>query len=203
MERFQEIIKERIGWTDTKLLRALLKLIETQSWQARNDSAANGSLVDIKAAVDYIVQVFREPLESRGMCIATIQDELEEAVEYARQYLAIGTESYRAIWYKLHTSPNAGKWSNLLMLCELIFSLPFTTSRVEQMFTMLKTMKTKRRTSLYTTTLCDLMELNIEGSSLSEFSAKAAVDLWWRNCCTTRRVEPASVREYSARSRWR
>ena len=99
--------------------------------------------MDIKAAVDYIVQVFREPLESRSMCIATIHDELEEALEYAREYLAIDIESYRAIWYKLHTSPNAGKWPNLLMLCELIFSLPFTTSCVEQMFSMLKTIKTK------------------------------------------------------------
>ena len=32
------------------------------------------------------------------------------------------------------------------------------------------------------------MEINIEGSPLSEFSAEAAVDLWWGNCCTTCRV---------------
>ena len=38
VERFQERIREQIGWTDTKLLRALLALIETQSWQARSDS---------------------------------------------------------------------------------------------------------------------------------------------------------------------
>ena len=149
-------------------MRALLVLTETQGWQAGSDSTSD-DLADIKAALKYIVQVSREPLESKGASIASIQDELEEAVEYARQYLAIAIESYKAIWYKFYISSNAEKWPNLLLLCELIFNLPFTASRVEQMFSMLKTIREKHRT---TSTLCDLIELNIEGSSLSEFSAE-------------------------------
>ena len=59
------------------------------------------------------------------MCIASIQDELEEVVEYARKYLPIGT-------VKLHTCSDSEKWLNVLLLSELLFSLPFTTSHVEQ-----------------------------------------------------------------------
>ena len=94
-------------------MRALLAFLETQNWQEKdtgNDSVED--MVDIRAAVQCLVSMFRTPLESRGVCIATIQDELEEAVEYARKYL--GTESYRKIWYKLHTCPDSSKWSNLL-----------------------------------------------------------------------------------------
>ena len=56
------------------------------------------------------------------------------------------------------------------------------------MFSIVKNVKTKRRSSLHISTLCDLLELNIEGPPLSQFSADAAVDLWWTECCTTRRV---------------
>ena len=201
VKRLQERIKERLGWTDTNLLRALLVFVETQSWQEKDPSSDGEEMAEVKAAVEYLVLVFRTPLESRGVCISAIQDELEEAVEYARRYLAIGTESYRNIWYKLHTCPSANKWPNLLLLCELIFSLPFTTSHVEQMFSMLKIIKTKRRTGLHTATLCDLMELNIEGPSLSDFSADPAVDLWWKECCTTRRVNQNPRKEYQPRTR--
>ena len=201
MERLQEKIKERLSWTDTTLLRQLLVFLETQSWQKKDPSSDDEeNMAEIKAAVEYLISVFRAPLESRDVCIATIQEEIEEAVEYARRYLAIGTESYRRIWYKLHTCPDAHKWPNVLLLCELIFSLPFTTSHVEQMFSMLKTIKTKRRTSLHTSTLGDLLEINLEGPPLSGFSPDIAVDLWWKECCTTRRVNQNPRKEHRPRT---
>lgn len=83
------------------------------------------------------------PLESfvsisgvRAMCMASIHGDIQEAVEYARRCLPIAKESYRKIWYKLHTCPDSSKWSNLLQLSELVLSLPFTTSRVEQIFSL-------------------------------------------------------------------
>ena len=199
VDRLQKRLKERLAWTDTNLLRSLLVLMETQSWQSRGGDDGSTAVSDVKEAAEYIVSIFCEPLESRGVCILSIQDELDEAVEYAQQYLAIGKEKYTHIWYKLHTSPNADRWPNLLLLSELLFSLPFTTSRVEQMFSIVKNIKTKRRSSLHTSTLCDLLELNIEGPSLSQFSADAAVDMWWTECCTTRRVNQNPRKEYATR----
>ena len=66
--------------------------------------------------------------------------------------------------------------------------MPFTTSRVEQIFSKLKIIETSRRTGLHTTTLCDLLEVSVEGPDLSEFSACAANDMWWKECHTTRRA---------------
>ena len=63
-------------------------------------------MAEIKAAVEHIITVFRAPLESRGVCIATIQDEVEEAVKYARRYLAVGSDSYKRVGYKLHVCTN-------------------------------------------------------------------------------------------------
>jgi len=93
LERLEREIKQRLEWTDTDILRALLAFVETQNWQEKDSD--KDSEQDIRAAVQCLVSTFRIPLESRGVCSASIQDELEEAVDYARKYLAIGTESYR------------------------------------------------------------------------------------------------------------
>ena len=54
---------------------------------------------------------FHTPLEARDVSIASIHDELEEAVEYARKYMPIVRDiySYRRIWYILHTCPDCRK----------------------------------------------------------------------------------------------
>ena len=104
LKRLEREIKHRLEWTDTDLLRALLAFLETQNWQERGTSEGDEDVTDITDAVQCLISTFRTPLESRGVCMAAIQDELEEAVEYARKYLAIGRESYRKVWYKLHVS---------------------------------------------------------------------------------------------------
>ena len=60
-------------------------------------------MASIKSAVEYLSSHFREPLEAAGVSLASIQDEIEEAVDNARNYLRIGSESYQKIWYRLHT----------------------------------------------------------------------------------------------------
>ena len=136
---------------------------------------------------------FRVPLETKGVVIATLQDEVEEVVEHARSYLDIGWSEY---WYKLYTCPDKGKWPNLLKLCALAFSLPFSNGRVEQIFSLLKVVKTSRRTNLDNDTLNDLLE----GPPLASFCPDDAIELWWSDCCTTRRVNQQPWKTYQPRN---
>lgn len=87
----------------------------------------------------------------------------------------------------------------MLRLCELLFSLPFSNGQIERMFSVLKVTKTDRRTNLQTQTLSDLLEISMEGPNLSDFSADRAVELWWDDCKTTRRVNQAQRKEYQPR----
>ena len=82
----------------------------------------------IKDAVENILTTFREPLEAKGMSVFSMQDELEEIVDFYRQYLDAQGEDYRKVWYKLFTAPDARKWPNITLLSELLFSLPFVNS---------------------------------------------------------------------------
>ena len=45
--------------------------------------------MEILKAVEKLVSLFHAPLEAKGVCITSIQDELEDIVEYSRKYLAI------------------------------------------------------------------------------------------------------------------
>ena len=70
-----------------------------------------------------------EPLEVAGVSLASIQDEIEDAVDYARTYLRIGSESYRKI---VAQASNVEKCRNVLALSELDFSLPFSNGQLER-----------------------------------------------------------------------
>jgi hypothetical protein len=85
----------------------------------------------------------------------------------------------------------------VLLLSDLVFSLPISTSRVEQLFSLLKVIKT----NILNSTLHDLLEINVEGPSLSSFNADAAVELWWKDCCTSRRVNQNPQKEYRPRAK--
>ena len=98
---------------------------------------------------------------------------------FGRKYLNIQLEDYKKIWYKLHVTSESKNWPTVLLLSELLFSLPFTTSGVERAFSKLKVIKTDRRSSLHISTLDDLLEINIEGPTPENFSSSTAVDLWW------------------------
>ena len=49
------------------------------------------SLTELKAAIELITSLFREPLEATGVALSSLQDEIEDAVDYARKYLALVT----------------------------------------------------------------------------------------------------------------
>ncbi len=79
-----EKMRERLEWSDTNLLRALLVFLEIQSWMKRNVSGddSDPALVELHAAIELISTQFRDPLEG-------LQDEIEDAVDYAQLYLTL------------------------------------------------------------------------------------------------------------------
>ena len=175
LEKLQSNIKDRIAWSDTHLLRSIVIFLDTCSWSTRVGAGDEDN--DDKSHIkEDIISVFREPLESEGAELFSLQDELEEVVDFFRRYLNTG-EEYKKVWYKLFTAPDARKWPNVLLLCKLLFSLPFTNSKVERAFSIMKIIKTDRRNSLNTSTLDDLMKINVEGPTPENFHAERAVSL--------------------------
>ena len=171
--------------------------LDTQSWFGSLDKEKDG-FTEVIEAVEYIIARFREPLEAKGGDMSSILDEVEDAVQYARKFFSIA-DDYHKIWYKLHVVPDASKWPNVLLLCSLLFSLPVSNGRVESIFSSMNVIKTERRASMHTDTLSDLLEIHTEGTSLAEFLSDDAIQIWWTNCRTSRRVNQAPRKAYRAR----
>ena len=159
------------------------------------------SLSEVKSAIEQIFVAFQEPLESYDVTLFSLQDEIQDAMDYARRYLSLQCTSYRKVWYNLHICPDAGMWPNVLILCHLAFSLPFSNGRAEQIFSSLKIVKRNNRTSLLKSTLDDLLEIFVEGPALRDFSSDHAVELWWNDCCTTRRTNQSQRKAYRRREK--
>ena len=202
-------MRDRLEWSDVKLMRNILIFIDTQGWQKKecvgastsnaseseSDHEDDDGLTEITSALDEIISLLREPLEAKGCNLSSIADEIDEIVEYARKYLNISKEGYQKIWYKLFTAPDSGRWANILLICELIFSLPFSNGHIERTFSALKLIKTDHQTSLNTSTLSDLLDITVEGPDVKDFSAEHAVDLWW-NDTTSRRPNQSTRKQY-------
>ena len=135
LQELSEAIKCWLAWSDTRLLRSILVFLDTRSWatpRARMDGDEEGSddKAEIRSAMEYIVTMFREPLEAKNTCIFSLQDEIDEVVDFYRKYLESQGEDYRKVWYKLFVAQDARKWPNVILVSELLFSLPFTNSKV-------------------------------------------------------------------------
>jgi hypothetical protein len=126
-----------------EFLRSILLFLDTQSWQESETTSNDDRMADIKSGLLSLTEAFRAPLEAKGVDLSSIVDEIEDIVGYSRSYmyLSIGSDDYKKIWYQLSTSPNAVKWPNVLTVCELLFSLPFSTAKVERIFSTLKIIK--------------------------------------------------------------
>ena len=53
---------------------------------------------------------------------------------------------------------------------------------------------------MQTSTLNDLMEIYVEGPPIASFCPDAAIELWWNDCTTTRRVDQHPREVYSQRN---
>ena len=197
LKSLDDQMRARLEWSDVDLMRSILLFLDTQSWQdSEGSSTDDDRLSEIKSALLSITDVFRAPLEAKGADLTSILDEIEDIVDYARTYLRIGSDSYSKVWYQLYSSPDSTKWPNIMLVSELLLSLPFSTAKVERFFSTLKIIKNERRTNLSCSTLNDLLEVNTEGPTLTNFSADAAVVLWWSDCSSGRRVNQKPRKEY-------
>ena len=119
LDRLYKTMQERLEWSDTSELRAKIAFLDTQSWVRRpgvdsDDDTEDGSLKEVKDAIELLCTNFRDPLTATGVSIPSMQDEIEDTVVYARSYLGIETTDNRKVWYNLFVCPDAAGWASVL-----------------------------------------------------------------------------------------
>ena len=166
---------------DSTTLTHSLKLLATHGWQKTEDASFGYE------AIQSLAQRFAIPLQEAQVNCALLQQEWEDIVYYAKQYINLVKDPYPVVWWKLFNSPDANKWTNILTLVELTFTIPLSNGHVERCFSQLKITKTNRRVGLGEDRLDQILRIRIEGPPLEEWDATKAVGLWWTD--KTRRVD--------------
>ena len=76
------------------------------------------------SAVERLAERFQKPLENAGIDCSQLQQEWDDILLYGWRYLNLTSEDYKCLWWKLFNSVDAGTWTNILGLVELLFCLP-------------------------------------------------------------------------------
>ena len=136
---------------------------------------------------------FEVPLQGADAQTSEILPEFESMIIYANQFIALSTMSYQYVWWCLFNAPTASEWSNVLLLAELLFSLPSSNGKLERLFSMFKS----TRSSLSNNTVKDLITINSDCLPKHSFNADRSIELWWK--AKTRRVNQQPCQPYKKR----
>ena len=173
-EAVDACIQNRIKTGETEILAHAITIMATHGWN-RSPTPAFAH-----TALNAVCQHFSSPLESSSIDISLVQGEWDDMVEYGRQYINLVLDDYKVVWWKLFNCVDAGKWSNVLAIVELLFCIPVANGHLERVFSQLKLIKTNRRTSIKEDTLDQLVRINVEGPPLFDWDPACAIQLWWR-----------------------
>ena len=89
MKSLDEWMRTRLEWSGVDFLRSVLLFLNTQSWQLKEpepeefESSASGiddRSIEVKAAFVSITDIFRAPLQAKGVDLTAILDEIEKEV---------------------------------------------------------------------------------------------------------------------------
>ena len=133
-------------------------------------------------------EFYKLPLE-RAAFTRTISELLEQwksLCNCAIKYLSPETTEHRVVWRKTFQSSRKDSWNWILLLVELLLSLPVWNAKVEQMFSLMKKIKTDGRSSLSENILSSLVRICIEGPGCENFHAVPDTTLW-NNAVESRR----------------
>ena len=125
------------------------QILNTEGWVR---TSTDGD-VDLEFADDTIAKLqhhFETPLLSAGMTSSTADliNQWHELLQYAHEYLSVSTTPYRICWRHIFTSPRSSAWKDVLLLVELLFTVPISNAKLERMFSKLKQVKTLHRAAL-------------------------------------------------------
>lgn len=129
-QRVNECIKTRLSWSDLQLMRDIIAFLSSHGWEKLLED-------DDLAAIDRLVERFVTPLHGTHADTSAIKAEFTIMTEYAVQYIALSTLDYHSVWRRLFNAPNSAEWGNVLILANLLLSLPASNGKLERAFSLL------------------------------------------------------------------
>ena len=189
--RVSQCIKSRLSWSDLQLMRDIIFVFALHGWEKLIED--NNDM----AAIDRLVERFASPLEGAQADINLMKTEFTDMIGYTVQYISLSSIDYHSVWWRLFNAPNSAEWSTILVLDELLFSLPASIGKLERIFSLLGTIKVEKRSRLTNESLNDLLLLKSDKTPLSNFNPDPSIDLWLS--AKSRGPSQKKIKEYRQR----
>ena len=95
------------------------------------------------------------------------------------QYLLLITTQCGGGLEAIFHAPNSNDWSNLLLLVQMLFTLPVSNGKLERVFSTMKLLKVEKRSPMRNDTLDDLLAINNDRIPFNEPNPDPCINMWW------------------------
>lgn len=196
--KIKEAMHTRMEAAENKYVLMAATILNCEGWERKNEDGEE----DVEFADNYVSALFdhfREPLLKAGLDVAlnSLLEQWHDLVTYTKRYLDPSRTHYLRVWKKIFDSSLRDRWNMVLLLVELLLSIPISNAKVERMFSLMNHVKTDFRASLTENTLNNLIRIRMEGPPLEEFDPTPAIQLWAMGA--SRRPNQRERKHYSAR----
>ena len=169
----------------------------THGWQEIFDEEETSQTegtgdTDVLEPLERLDKRFETPLVAAGVDLSQLRKEFLEMLQYAINFISLATLDYQTVWWRLFHVPNTGEWHSLLVLAQLLFTPPVTNGKLERCFSMLKVIKSEKRSLLSNEYLDDLLSLSLDAVPLKMFNPDASIKLWWKDKVRRPNQQPAT-----------
>lgn len=85
---------------------------------------------------------------------------------------------YQRVWRGILDSSRKAQWNMILMLVELLFTMPISNAKVERLFSLMNRIKTDCHATLSESTLNNLITIHMEGPEFQDYNPTPAIQAW-------------------------
>ena len=169
-------LRDRIKAHHMQLHTHVLTILPKNSWE-RNEDASFGH-----NALHALTTKFFVPFNNASVDSSVIVDEWDAMVDYAKRYLDLVREDYKAMLVGNFINQLMQKnWSNILILVQLLFCIPVANGHVERLFSHLKVIKSNKWSTIGEERLDHLLRIKVDAPQLAQWDPSAAVDFWCKD----------------------
>ena len=183
-DKIRDLIKERLEREeDSKDVFTIApNVLNTEAWIRYKDEDGESvrDLEFIDDGIEQIIKHFRIPLTHAGFnsSVPDVLSQWHDLLGYSIEYLSLSNTPYRETWRCIFASPRSQAWKDVLLIIELLFTIPVSNAKLERMFSKMKHVKTLLRASLSEMKLESILRINEEGPDFLEYDPMSAIKLW-------------------------
>ena len=198
LRRIKEAMQTRMEVAENKYVFMATTVLNCEGWERKNeDGEEDDGFAD--DSVTELFQHFQEPLLKAGLdgSLNSLLEQWHDLVAYTERYLDPSRTPYLRVWRRIFHSSQKDEWSMVLLLVELLFSIPISNAKVERLFSLMNHVKTDSWATLGEDTLNHLIRIRMEGPPFEEYDPTPAIQLWASSA--SRRPNQRRRKHYKAR----